>query len=104
MGYDLSAVHYLQGMHTLTGVVAQYVFLVVEQDPPHGCAFVALGPRYCALADAKLRRAFDLWRRAIQFDKWPGYLNQIAFAEPTSWQMERALAEGDLEDIGGNTL
>lgn len=93
MGYDLSAVHYLRGIERLTDIRAQYVFLVIEQDPPHGCSLVTLSPSYLAVAEAQWEKAFGRWQHALAVDKWPSYPTGIAHADPTARQMVEAEAE-----------
>lgn len=84
-GYDIAAVHYEQGAHAVGMDRAQSIFLVIEQDAPHGCSLVGLNPELRAFATAKWQRAVRAWRRCLITGQWPAYPLQIAYAEAPAW-------------------
>lgn len=84
-GYDMSAAHYLSGYQTITGEVRDYVFLVVEIEPPYAASLVGVGPSLIDLARRKYRRALGLWQRSLDAGRWPGYRTAIHWAEATAW-------------------
>jgi hypothetical protein len=89
LGYDLQAVHYLRANACTGGHErAQWVFLVQENYPPYACAFVGLSPAMFEIAEKKWELALALWGRCMRSNVWKGYPNEIAYAEPTNWQMD----------------
>ena len=95
-GNDIQAVLGLRGIRALTtGVVnCQFVFWVVEQNPPYASSFVGLSPQFLELSEHKLARAIQLWGDCTMTGAWPGYPDRICWIEPPSWEwtkeMERA--------------
>ena len=89
MGYDVQAVHYLRGNAATGGPAhAQWVFLVQENYPPYACAFVGLAPAMREVAQMKWNAAAAIWGACLKKDRWPGYPVQVAYAEPSSWQID----------------
>ena len=89
MGYDMQAVHYLRGNAATGGPQrAGFIFLVQENFPPYACSFVGLSPGMLAIAERKHDLAVALWQACMKSKRWPGYPQTIAYAEPTSWQMD----------------
>lgn len=96
-GYDTAAAHYERGAHILGMAGAQSIFLVIEQDPPHGCSLVGLTPALRDFANQKVERALSIWRRCLQTGFWPCYPTAIAYAEPPAW----AVAQFQEDEIRG---
>lgn len=97
MGYDISAAHYERGARALGMDRAQSIFLVIEQDPPHGCSLVGLTPALRDLAMNKTERATTIWRHCVSRNFWPCYPSAIAYAEAPAW----ALAQAEDDEIRG---
>lgn len=87
MGFDLQAVHYLRG-NAMTG--ADWIFLVQENYEPYECSFVGMSPAMLDIAQRKWDYAIALWKNCLQKNRWNGYSRQIAYADPTSWQLAEA--------------
>lgn len=88
MGYDMQCVHYGRGNAATGGDPnARWLFLVQENRAPFVCSFVALGDAMYEIAQRKWNLALAIWTDCMKSGKWPGYPRQIAYAEPTSWQM-----------------
>lgn len=96
-GYDVAAVHYERGAHALGMGGAQSIFLVIEQNAPHGCSLVGLDPSLHELAQQKHERALRTWRHCVERGFWPCYPREIAYAEAPAW----ALAQAEEEKIRG---
>ena len=85
MGYDVAAVFYERAF---AETERRSIFLVIEQSPPHGCAWIGLSPAAHELASSKVARAIDTWGLCAKAGKWPGYPHSICYAEPFAWQMK----------------
>lgn len=100
-GYDLSYVLYERGISTVTDQPLHSVFLVIEQEPPHGCSLIDLGPAQYDLSQRRLQRALAAWQKGLDTHTWPSYDTRIHSAEPKPWEMaqedERAMDEWDPE-------
>ena len=95
MGFDVQAVHYMQGRAHIDGIAlpsprGRWLFLVQENYPPYECSFVGLSPATLEIAQRKWEFALALWQSCIKNDRWSGYPRQIAYAEPTTWQLADA--------------
>lgn len=92
-GYDIQCEHYLEGMRAVGGAdeSVEFLFLLVEMDPPFATSFVGLDPAFSDFARRKCALAADVWNRCLAEDKWPGYSPYPHWAELAPWQ------EADLE-------
>lgn len=89
LGYDMQAVHYERGNARTGGPDrAQWVFLVQENYPPYAYSFVGLSPAMREIAQRKWEYALALWKQCSARNVWNGYPSVIAYAEPTTWQMD----------------
>lgn len=92
-GYDVSMAFYERGFYQLMNGDNSFqlmnVFLVIEQQEPHGCSLIGLDPAMRDLAAKKADRAIRTWRECQLEGRWPCYPTRIAYAEPKSWQMEQ---------------
>lgn len=89
MGADIQARFYVRGVRALTGGDPEFRFAVAETCPPYAVSLVSLSPAAIEVADAKIDHALALWRRCVERDEWPGYPQQVAYAEPPVWEVER---------------
>jgi len=92
LGYDLALAFYERGLLAQDGVGMQTirsVFLVIEQEPPHGCSLVGLDPASHDLASRKADRAIRLWAECQRSGKFPCYPSRICYAEPLPWDAAR---------------
>jgi hypothetical protein len=88
-GYDIQAAHYLNGLRAL-GIGDQYtdfLFLLVETEPPYSTALVGLDASYKEAAANKIKLATKLWLKCLETDKWPGYNRGPWYAEAPSWML-----------------
>lgn len=101
-GLDLQAAMVRRGVKALTGHAVDWRFVVVENKPPHALSVISLAPDALALADRKLDRALEIWKRCLDADEWPGYPPRIAFAELPPWEEARYLEKAILTDWDEN--
>ena len=89
-GYDVAAAFYERAVYSLPGEgkdAPTSVFLVIEQEPPHGCSLVGLAPALVDLASRKAERAIRTWQKCHKSGRFPCYPTRIAYAEPRPWDI-----------------
>ena len=90
-GLDIQAALRVTGHEAITGRTRDVLFLLVELEPPHATCVVGVSPKLLEFARRKIAMATRLWRRCLAEKRWPGYGDQVRWAEPTAW------AEWDFE-------
>lgn len=90
-GKDVQASWYKRGLKALTGIDAEWRFSVFETEPPYGLSVISLAPSAIEMADRKVARALELWKRCLDTDRWPGYPTAVAYAEAPPWEENRFL-------------
>lgn len=90
MGYDVAALFYERGLAFAANAAPVTVFLVIEQEPPHGCSLIALDPAMADIANQKVERAMAIWRKCKASGIYPSYAPRIHYAEPRPWQIAEA--------------
>lgn len=95
-GNDLQAALGLRGLTLLTknSVIPQFVFWVVEQNPPYASSFIGLSPQFLEMSEHKLARAMQLWSDCTMTNCWSGYPDRICYLEPPSWEWTREQEKG----------
>lgn len=90
-GYDVAAVFYERAFSYVEDSTAmpESVFLVIEQDAPHGCSLIGLDPMTRDNAERKVRNAINQWRACCKIGKWPCYPTDICYAETPPWEAAR---------------
>lgn len=86
LGYDVQDEFYCRGTKAKYGTWPLFVFLAVEVDAPHATCLVALNPQMREIAARKVDFALSAWDACSRSGKWPGYSNQIHYAEPNPWE------------------
>lgn len=89
MGYDMQDAFYRRGMEKISGKRPVFVFLAQEIEPPYACSLVSLSNAYLEIAEAKVRKAIDLWAECVSSGMWPSYDKRIHYAEPAGWQLQQ---------------
>jgi hypothetical protein len=86
MGYDLQSEFYNRGLSAVTGREdTVFVMLAQEITPPYACSLISLSNTFREVGKLKVKRAIDIWQRCVQTNSWPGYANEILYAEPKPW-------------------
>lgn len=95
-GADLQAVLGLRGIKALSkdGSHCQFVFWVVEQNPPYASSFVGLSPQFLEMSEHKLERALRLWGDCTLTNTWPGFPSRVCWLEPPAWEWTREQEKG----------
>ncbi len=87
MSYDLQAEWYVRGVASAYGKEPVFVFLAQEISEPYACSLIALANTYRTVGQSKVTRALTIWASCTSSNEWPAYSTNIAYAEPTPWQM-----------------
>lgn len=94
IGADIQVAFYLRGLEVAFGATdVEWRFIVAETSPPFAVSVVSLGPDVLMLARKKVRYALKLWRRCMETGIWPGYPNEICWAELPPWIENQWLAK-----------
>ena len=88
-GHYLSAAFYQKVISDPNYSVPAYVFLVVEQEPPHLCSLVAPDPATLDLGHRKINDALRMWRECVKRNQWPGYPNRVSYFQLPPWEQAR---------------
>lgn len=93
-GADIQAALGLRGLRTLFNAKdPQFVFIVLEQDPPYGVSFVGLSPQFMEMAESKLNRAIQRWGDCVLTNTWTGYPNRVCWMEPPAFAWTQEMEE-----------
>lgn len=92
---DIQAAMNLRGLRHLTGKDAKFIFMVQELDPPFSVSFIGVGPAYLTLGEDKILSAMATWRECMKSGRWPAYTNQICWAAPKPWEIDRWVEKSD---------
>lgn len=70
--YDVQAEWYRHGFSKLTGIPANFVFLVVDMEAPHLCQFVFPSSEVLQHAYQVVEDDLAQWKICTELDVWPG--------------------------------
>ncbi len=98
MGGDVQQVFYQRGMRALFGENPEWRFIVQETYAPYALSVVSLAPDALALAEKKVERAIEMWRRCLATDTWPGYTTRVAYAASPPWAEAQYLEREAMEE------
>lgn len=85
--YATAAAFYRRGIESLYSVTPTYVFLVVDQNPPHLCSLVGLDPMWIAYGDARVARGLTQWDKCVASQVWEGYPKRVAYPDFPAYLM-----------------
>lgn len=85
LGYHVQVGHYLDTLSAAGGHVDQFVFVVVEKEPPYLTASFVLGREYLEMGYAAAAEARRLFAAGIETGHWPGYPQELQIAIPPNW-------------------
>lgn len=85
--YDLSAGWYLDVAAGLDVELRAYCLLFVEKTPPYAVVVAELDDEFLARGRALSARALDTYRRCLDSDQWPSYVDEDRFISltPPAW-------------------
>lgn len=88
-GYHISAAHYLAGGEVLTGITRRWVWVVVENEPPHDVAIYDFDDTGLELAEEIRRRRLTLMKECQENDDWPGSPDTIQPINLPHWAFKQ---------------
>jgi exodeoxyribonuclease VIII len=99
MNYDLSVIHYRQGLANVMGVEPKCYFIVVESKPPHVCQVYEVGDTLLETGHEKWLDAVQKLERGMKEKYWPGYspVEDVPLLEAPPWALKKAEEFGALE-------
>ncbi len=83
--YHLQAALYTDLIHAMTGQRCEFVFLVVENEPPHGVALYQLDADAIERGRVRYQQALETYQHCLDTDDWPGYATEIQALELPRW-------------------
>lgn len=91
-GYDMALAFYRRCWESLGNDYRDWlhVILVQEQEAPYACSLVSLSPVKWAIAEEKVQRAVEIWKRCMKTNVWPAYAPAIHYADPSPWELAQA--------------
>lgn len=89
MGYRISAAFYRRGAEWLFGTLPDYVFLVVEQDPPHLCSLVGVDPQGFEFGGEQVSFGLREWAHCVASGRWPAYPTRVCYPVLNAWELAR---------------
>lgn len=86
-GYDKQAAYYPDVMSwaDVCGPIEVFVFIVVEDKPPHGVFVYYAGPRMIARGRHTYRENLNTLHQCRETDEWPGYPDTAIELELPAW-------------------
>lgn len=91
VGGDVQAAMYLRGYKAVTGMDAEFRWVVVEVNPPYALSVISPGPDVLALGAAKVDYAIARWRECLTTDSWPGFPTRVCYADLPGYEETRWL-------------
>lgn len=85
LGYHVQVGHYLDTLAAAGGHVDQFVFVVVEKEPPYLTATFVLGREYLEMGYTGAAEARRRFAAGIESGEWPGYPQELQIAIPPNW-------------------
>lgn len=92
-GYDFQREWYGDIYKQETGRDREFLFLFVEENPPHAWLFATPDFMTREINQKKCRRARNIWRQCLETNTWHGYMNGVLQYSMPSWQVTQTLEE-----------
>jgi hypothetical protein len=97
-GYDLQAAFHLQVAQILELDIHHFVFIAVEDEPPHAVGVYELSQKALQTAHLRMRSLLDRYAECVEQSKWPAYSSNIEILDLPGWYVNMANNELLLED------
>lgn len=83
-GYHMQAAWYTDLASDLGHPAAAFAFIVQEKEPPYLVTVIELPPELVDVGRRRNRRALERFRDCTEADRWPGYISDTEFAQPSA--------------------
>lgn len=87
--YDMQAAHYLNGSRECGLERDHFVFVVVENVPPHAVSLFVPDREMMQSGKVKMRRALGTLRECFDSGVWPGYPQEVQVLTLPNWARRR---------------
>lgn len=84
-GYHAQADWYSRGYRAVHGVTPDFMFVFVQDVPPHLVRVFPLDDEFRADAHARNNEALAIWRDCLKTGVWPRYENTLTPLSPPRW-------------------
>ena len=84
-GYLISAAWYRRGIKAAKGDHCEFMFLVVEKEPPYSVSLHQADPFSLDVIDEEIEKAGEVFRECTENNRWPGWPNEIKSVGLTSF-------------------
>lgn len=92
-GYGIQAAHYRRVIEGVGLAFTDFIFIVVETEPPHGAAVYAMEEEVMDLYDPQVEQALTDWTLCQETQTFPAYPDEIQKVSVPRW-LRRQLEEG----------
>lgn len=72
-GYHISRQWYMRGQAATGHALQEFVFIVVEKEPPYAVGAYTIDQRFRGLADSLIRVYLETYSRCRELNEWPAY-------------------------------
>lgn len=90
--YHVQAAYYLDICNLLGIEKTEFVFIVVEKEPPYACAVYSLDQEAINLGRLEYQRDLALLRSCLESDKWPAFDTECKVIGLPAWMQKQAEA------------
>jgi len=93
-GYHQQAAFYLDGLGTLLGDMAEFVFVAVEKEEPFAVACYRAASDILTMGVGAYRRSLQIYKECVVSGVWPAYSQEVELITLPRWaQSAEMLAE-----------
>ncbi len=96
MGYDLSLEFHARGLVALRPDLAGRVkkrWVFAETNAPYSATPVEIAGEWELAAQMRCEKAIALWRRCMETNHWPHYVQELTRLQPKPWQIMDAFID-----------
>lgn len=86
--YELQNAYYLDGAAASGDEFVGFVFVAVENTPPHAVAIYTLPDELIHKGRMMYRKALDLYKQSLLTNEWPFYPEEIQVLDAPRWALE----------------
>lgn len=96
-GYHYSNAFYKMVMEANNLIVNDFVFIVIEKDPPFEVRLCKIDKEWVDDATTKIKEMLDLFSKCLTTDTWPGYSTEIEELKLNPDKQEPTIIESNVE-------
>lgn len=95
-GYHIQAAHYLDVCRVIYGKDFDFVWLVMEKEPPYGFRLFTPDTTLLEIGKTEINHAILRFKNCMATQKWPCYDDQVSTMTLPNWYVPEACYEGSL--------